>query len=63
MEKGVNTFGTDKNLTEIAKSAITNNKVLKKIEEIKAFGHGEVVVKIKNGHIYRILKTEDELEG
>ncbi len=33
----------------------------KKIEDIEKQGHGEVVIKIKNGVIYRVLKTEDEL--
>ena len=31
-----------------------------KIEQIKKKGHGEVVIKIKNGYIWRILTTEDD---
>ena len=32
-----------------------------KIEWVEKQGHGEVVVKIRNGVVYRILVTEDEL--
>jgi len=39
----------------------TLEKVKEKIERISVQGHGEVIVKIKNGHIWRILATEDEL--
>jgi len=35
--------------------------VKEKIDTIKSLGHGEVIVKIKNGKIYRILTTEDKL--
>ena len=31
------------------------------VDAIKKRGHGEVVIKIKNGVIYRVLKTEDTL--
>jgi len=31
------------------------------IEKIEAEGHGEVVVKIKNGYIWRILTVNDKL--
>jgi len=32
-----------------------------KIEKLEERGHGEVVIKIKNGHVWRILDTCDEL--
>jgi len=35
--------------------------ILAKIEQVKKLGHGEVIVKIKNGIVYRILATEDKL--
>ena len=35
--------------------------IKEKIDAIKKLGHGEVVVKIKNGIIYRILVVEDRL--
>lgn len=35
--------------------------IKKNIEEIEAGGHGEVVVKIKNGFVFRILITQDKL--
>ena len=42
-----------------------DNETLKlikeKILEIEKLGHGEVVIKIKNGTVYRILATEDKL--
>ncbi len=40
----------------------TIKKIEKKIEQVKNDGHGEVVVKIKNGRVYRTLQTFDELE-
>ena len=43
-----------------------DSKTLKEIEQacdevIKEPKHGEVIVKIKNGSIYRILLTKDKL--
>tara|TARA_Y100000310_G_C20138713_1_gene559245 strand:- start:353 stop:505 length:153 start_codon:yes stop_codon:yes gene_type:complete len=35
--------------------------IREKVERVEKQGHGEVVVKIKNGFIYRILVTEDSL--
>lgn len=35
--------------------------VKEKIDAIKEWGHGEVVIKIKNGVVCRVLKTEDTL--
>ena len=35
--------------------------IKKKVEEVEKKGHGEVIVKIKNGTIYRVLQTFDEL--
>ena len=34
----------------------------KKVEMVEASGHGEVVIKIQNGRIYRTLHTFDELK-
>jgi len=31
------------------------------IEEIETHGHGEVIVKVKNGYIYRIICSKDTL--
>ena len=31
------------------------------IEEIESHGHGEVIVKVKNGYIHRVLSTKDTL--
>ncbi len=31
------------------------------IEFVEKKGHGEVIIKIKNGVIYRVLTTEDKL--
>ena len=36
--------------------------IKEKIEQVENDGHGEVVVKIKNGRVYRTLQTFDELE-
>ena len=38
-----------------------SERLEEKIEQVEKLGHGEVVVKIKNGVIYRILTVEDEL--
>ena len=43
-----------------------DEKILKKIEQAcdevcKDPKHGEVVIKIKNGYVYRWLKTNDNL--
>jgi len=35
--------------------------IAEKIAEIKKLGHGEIVIKVKNGQVYRILTTEDKL--
>ncbi len=35
--------------------------IKEKIESVEKKGHGEIIVKIKNGHVWRILSTEDEL--
>lgn len=35
--------------------------IKKEIEKIEAKGFGEVVVKVKNGYIFRLLVTEDTL--
>lgn len=35
--------------------------IQKKLETVKKAGHGEVRILIKNGAVYRILSTEDEL--
>lgn len=35
--------------------------IKQKIAEIEKLGHGEVIIKIKNGVIYRVLSTKDEL--
>ncbi len=38
------------------------NKIERKIDEVIKEHHGEVRVLIKNGHVYRTIKTFDELE-
>ena len=35
--------------------------IKEKIDAVKGLGHGEVVIKIKNGIVYRVLTTEDKL--
>lgn len=39
----------------------TLDLIKEKIEYIIKQGHGEVVVKIKNGVVYRVLTAEDQL--
>ncbi len=34
--------------------------IKQKIEEVEASGHGEVVIKIKNGYVWRVLQTFDK---
>ena len=36
-------------------------RIEEKVDQILKFGHGEVIIKIINGHIHRVIKTEDEL--
>ena len=42
-----------------------NKEELKKVEEeidkVEAHRHGEIVLKIKNGYVYRIIQTYDTL--
>ncbi len=35
--------------------------IIEKIQQVEKLGHGEVVIKIKNGYVYRVLTTEDSL--
>lgn len=35
--------------------------IAEKVDAVKKSGHGEVRILIKNGAVYRILKTEDKL--
>ena len=35
--------------------------IKEKIERLEEKGHGEVVVKIKNGYVWRILDTRDTM--
>ena len=35
--------------------------IKEKVEKVEVVGHGEVVIKIKNGYVWRILSTLDEL--
>ncbi len=37
------------------------DKLDPKVDFIKKQGHGEVLIKIKNGYIHRVLTTEDDL--
>jgi hypothetical protein len=39
----------------------TLEKIKNKIKDVESEGFGEVVIKIKNGAVCRILKTDDEL--
>ena len=32
-----------------------------KIDQVKKQGHGEVIIKIRNGYVWRVLTTEDNL--
>ena len=32
-----------------------------KIAQVEKQGHGEVIIKIKNGYIHRVLTTEDDM--
>lgn len=31
------------------------------VERVKKQGHGEIIIKIRNGYVYRILETYDAL--
>jgi len=42
-------------------NAETLEKIKVKVEEVEIHGFGEVIVKVKNGSVCRILKTDDEL--
>ena len=35
--------------------------IKEKIAQVESDGHGEVIIKIKNGHVWRILQTYDTL--
>ena len=35
--------------------------VKEEIEKIESQGHGEVTIKIKNGYVWRVLSTKDNL--
>jgi len=37
------------------------NKIDKRITQVEASGHGEVTIKVRNGYVWRILTTEDDL--
>ena len=39
----------------------TLNKIKEKVEQVEREGHGNVNIIIKNGYVYRITKTDDEL--
>ena len=34
--------------------------IQKKVEEVEKLGHGEIIIKVKNGFIWRVLQTFDE---
>ncbi len=35
--------------------------IIGKIEQVEKSGHGEVVIKIKNGYVWRVLVTYDTI--
>ena len=35
--------------------------IKQEIEKVEAHGHGEVVVKVKNGFVYRVIPSPDYL--
>lgn len=37
------------------------DKLDRKIKQVEKQGHGEIVIKVKNGYIHRVLTTEDDL--
>ena len=56
--KGLNVKDSAKSRT---KEQAEMEKIMQKVNDVKAAGFGEVRILVRNGAIYRILVTEEEL--